>query len=666
METSKLTILTLRFVSVPTPRLPKRHRPNKETDATMMLKMNLQGVLSLLLLTHAALAASHQTVSTDSSVPLSEIAQETPIPAEPVQEAPSPAEHLPLQSTALQHALHLPAESRIVGGKDATLGDYPWYVQGRGCGGTLIYKDIVLTAAHCEGRAFQGTVYVGAYYTNRAVTGEVAVPVTSQNPHPQYNAGSEAYDFMLLKLQDPVTTIAPVELNTDSSNPSSGQTLTVIGFGTTSEGGSASVTLQEVDVNFIPTDQCNGNDSYRGDVQDDVMLCAGVGGGKDSCQGDSGGPIFDSLKKQVGVVSWGIGCARRNFPGVYSRVSAVDDWIQASICSLSQDPPASCFAPVPTPSPPSPPTPSSPSNTGVNDVVITVRHDDYPAETGWTLTDESGNVVASQAQGSFLQTRGTANVAIQVADGTYEFQLTDAFGDGICCLYGRGFFSVTANGNQVVSGNRFGTTVSETFEVFASTVEYRVEIMYDNFPRETLWALSKVQNNGNLNVVEGIGFDVVTESNVGFGMVVELTAGADYVLQIRDSFGDGFCCNSGEGYIDVVAYVDGDRQLLFGTYGNVGRGDDFAFTVPTTFVRGGVATGRTPKKLPKETKMSHTASPFPVCLDSVTVEFEVDDKVGMKTCDWLTDNMERFDYLCEFVDVASACPVTCGDCDLFV
>ena len=65
---------------------------------------------------------------------------------------------------------------------------------------------------------------------------------------------------------------------------------------------------------------------------------------KDSCQGDSGGPLVirsDSGDMQVGVVSWGIGCAHDDFPGVYARLSSVYDWIRKNVCEGSSDPPAS-------------------------------------------------------------------------------------------------------------------------------------------------------------------------------------------------------------------------------------------------------------------------------------------------------------------------------------
>lgn len=131
--------------------------------------------------------------------------------------------------------------------------------------------------------------------------------------HPRYNSRGQDYDFLVYKLKDPVTSLTPVVLNSNSENPKGSDTLTVIGFGSTFEGGPGSFNLREAEVTNVPYGSCNS--AYRGGVEDDIMFCAGVsGGGRDSCQGDSGGPILDQSGVQVGVTSWGNGCGK--FPSV--------------------------------------------------------------------------------------------------------------------------------------------------------------------------------------------------------------------------------------------------------------------------------------------------------------------------------------------------------------
>ena len=111
---------------------------------------------------------------------------------------------------------------------------------------------------------------------------------------------------MLYKLAQPVRGKTPVVVNSLETVPSGDDTLTVIGFGSTFEGGSSSFQLQEVKVNHWLHDTCNRN--YRGQIEEEIMFCAGVeGGGKDTCQGDSGGPILSASGELVGVTSWGNG-----------------------------------------------------------------------------------------------------------------------------------------------------------------------------------------------------------------------------------------------------------------------------------------------------------------------------------------------------------------------
>ncbi|XP_068083873.1 trypsin-1 [Anabrus simplex] len=101
----------------------------------------------------------------------------------------------------------------------------------------------------------------------------------------------------------------------------------VTGWGATSEGGSVSDTLQKVILPIVPNIRCNL--TYNGEITD-RMLCAGfIDGRRDACQGDSGGPLVANNKLH-GIVSWGNGCGLPKFPGVYSRVATLRNWISSN------------------------------------------------------------------------------------------------------------------------------------------------------------------------------------------------------------------------------------------------------------------------------------------------------------------------------------------------
>ena len=104
-----------------------------------------------------------------------------------------------------------------------------------------------------------------------------------------------------------------------------------------SSGGSSPSTCNYVRVPVISNTACN--DDYGGSILDS-MMCAGFQnvGGKDACQGDSGGPLVcnDGGGNAIiaGVVSWGYGCARPEYPGVYSRVTHVLSWIHDNMVMI--------------------------------------------------------------------------------------------------------------------------------------------------------------------------------------------------------------------------------------------------------------------------------------------------------------------------------------------
>lgn len=88
--------------------------------------------------------------------------------------------------------------------------------------------------------------------------------------------------------------------------------------------------LRKVDVPVISRTTCRSE--YGTSAITTNMFCAGLAaGGVDSCQGDSGGPIVDASDVLQGVVSWGSGCARPDFAGVYTRLGNYVSWINSNL-----------------------------------------------------------------------------------------------------------------------------------------------------------------------------------------------------------------------------------------------------------------------------------------------------------------------------------------------
>ncbi|XP_032685596.1 proclotting enzyme-like [Odontomachus brunneus] len=237
-------------------------------------------------------------------------------------------------------------QERIVGGKPADPGEWPWiaglFNAGRQfCGGSLINDRHILTAAHCVANmnswdVARLTVRIGDYNikTNTEIR-HIEKRIRRVVRHRGFNAQTLYNDVALLTMNEPVEfteQIRPICLPS-GSQLYSGKTATVIGWGSLREGGVQPAVLQEVSIPVWSNSECKlkyGIAAPGGIV--DSFLCAGQAA-KDSCSGDSGGPLMinDGRWKQVGIVSWGIGCGKGQYPGVYTRVTHFLPWIYKNL-----------------------------------------------------------------------------------------------------------------------------------------------------------------------------------------------------------------------------------------------------------------------------------------------------------------------------------------------
>lgn len=248
-----------------------------------------------------------------------------------------------------------PAAHAIVAGSPVPAGQYTnvaeiVIAQSLGCTGTLIAPDYVLTAGHCGSLTgevvaqpianFPAAAYDVYLGSNKSGQG-TRYPVSQVIVEPDYLL-HKGYDLTLLKLSTPVSGIAPTQIAGPANRSiwGVGTQQTIVGWGTTSSGGSAPDTLQVAHVPIVSDAACEnayGPDSltltgYQG-FESTSQVCAGDGV-HDTCQGDSGGPMLAN-GLLTGATSYGSGCADPDFPGVYARVAdtALRSWVGSIVPS---------------------------------------------------------------------------------------------------------------------------------------------------------------------------------------------------------------------------------------------------------------------------------------------------------------------------------------------
>lgn len=275
-------------------------------------------------------------------------------------EAPEPEPTTPVSQSSSKNDYSRCGRSnrispKITAGKNAELGDWPWmaalFFRSKSdpqnvtpkyrCGATLIAREWVITAAHCfEESSTLVSVRLGDLNLNQSINdgaSPIDVPIREVILHSEYTTRPTTNDIALVRLRTPVTYTALIRpiciLNGAQRFRSNGfyenKRPFITGWGRSSFQGELSSILQEAQIDIVDNERCVSDYANFRAVIDHRVLCAG-GDGKDSCRGDSGGPLMipmGAVHYLAGIVSFGVGCADADFPGVYTRVAEFAEWI---------------------------------------------------------------------------------------------------------------------------------------------------------------------------------------------------------------------------------------------------------------------------------------------------------------------------------------------------
>jgi secreted trypsin-like serine protease len=226
----------------------------------------------------------------------------------------------------------------VVGGDNAPDGRFPWMVRlSMGCGGALTAPRVVLTAGHCvTGSGADTSIEVTAGVTNLNSARAIKAKSISVIRADGFRSETLGDDWALIKL-DHKLDLPTLDITAGGADETGAET--ILGWGQTSETSMHQETrLRYGTVQVIGDQPCaKAYRKVKVELVEDESICA-ARRGVDTCQGDSGGPmvhrIADGKWVQVGIVSWGLGCARKGYPGVYTQVSEFRDDIKAATRKL--------------------------------------------------------------------------------------------------------------------------------------------------------------------------------------------------------------------------------------------------------------------------------------------------------------------------------------------
>ena len=236
----------------------------------------------------------------------------------------------------------------IVGGAKADEDEYGWQIAlSLGCGGTLIGREWIMTAAHCFPNQnteidFEIELAHQSIFRNKAIKKEVFL-------HPNFDQLTLSNDIALIQIEpldcdlisDGVEAIGLGIVSTFPAFDLNGCTAWATGTGVTEEGGTLTWAgmVHEIATRVYTQEKCNSDGRYVNsrDVARNEVCAFSDDENEDTCEGDSGGPLKVDIDissnrhqyVQIAISSWGVGCGRPAYPGVYQLVEPHIEWIKS-------------------------------------------------------------------------------------------------------------------------------------------------------------------------------------------------------------------------------------------------------------------------------------------------------------------------------------------------
>ncbi|XP_036139108.1 serine proteinase stubble [Monomorium pharaonis] len=326
-----------------TEKLPQTQESTTEpvAESTIQSLTSVNPITESTVIPHTTKRPTPSLVTTSSTIPSVTIDMELPVPMETLN----------MSDYKQVCGRRLFPEPKIVGGDRSAFGKWPWQISLRQwrsqtylhkCGAALLNENWAITAAHCVESVPPSDLLLRIGEHDLANEDEPygyqerRVQIVAS--HPQFDARTFEYDLALLRFYEPLLPFQPNVLPIclpDDDETYVGRTAYVTGWGRLYDEGPLPSVLQEVAVPVINNTVCEAMYRNAGYIEHipHIFICAGWrNGGFDSCEGDSGGPMViqrarDKRWVLAGIISWGIGCAAPNQPGVYTRISEFREWI---------------------------------------------------------------------------------------------------------------------------------------------------------------------------------------------------------------------------------------------------------------------------------------------------------------------------------------------------